>query len=59
MVPPKRSSGTAPPASKHPRLPIRPEEDGETDESEISYRPLTPLPARIQSTQSITVTKIT
>jgi hypothetical protein len=59
MAPIKHSSGTTPPALKPPRLPTRYEEDGETDESEISYRPLTPLPAHTRSSQSTTATQIT
>ncbi|KAH8145413.1 uncharacterized protein LAJ45_10535 [Morchella importuna] len=61
MAPTKRSSGSAPLAPKHPRLPKRPEdhEDLLTDESEISYRTLTPLPARTQSSQSTTAAQIT
>jgi hypothetical protein len=59
MAPTKRSSSTAPPAPKYSRLPTLAEEDGKTDESEISYRPLTPLPARTRSNQSTTAAQIT
>jgi hypothetical protein len=58
MAPTKCSSGTVPPAPKGPRLPTRPEEDGETDGCEISYQPLTPLPVHTQSSQSTTATQI-
>jgi hypothetical protein len=59
MAPTKHSSSTAPPVPKRPWLPTRLEEDGETDECEMSYQPLTPLPARIRTSQSTTVTQIT
>ncbi|RPB06933.1 hypothetical protein P167DRAFT_579833 [Morchella conica CCBAS932] len=60
MAPTKRSSGSAPLAPKRPRLPRRPEEHEDllTDETEISYRTLTPLPARTRSSQSTTAAQI-
>ncbi|KAH8144353.1 uncharacterized protein LAJ45_11675 [Morchella importuna] len=61
MAPTKCSSGSAPLAPKHPRLPKRPEEHEDllTDESEIFYRTLTPLPACTPSSQSTTAAQIT
>ncbi|RPB08093.1 hypothetical protein P167DRAFT_578669, partial [Morchella conica CCBAS932] len=61
MAPTKCSSGSAPLAPKRPRLPKRPEEHEDllTDESEISYRTLTPLPARTRSSQPTTAAQIT
>jgi hypothetical protein len=60
MAPTKRSFGSVPLAPKHPRLPRRPEEHEDllTDESEITYRPLTPLPACTRSSQSTTAAQI-
>ncbi|KAH8144650.1 uncharacterized protein LAJ45_11359 [Morchella importuna] len=61
MAPTKRSSGSAPLALKRPRLSKRPKEheDSLTDESGISYRTLTPLPAPTRSSQSTTAAQIT
>ncbi|KAH0611254.1 uncharacterized protein H6S33_011681 [Morchella sextelata] len=59
MAPTKHFSSTAPHAPKRPRLLRLPEEDGETDKSEMFYRPLTTVPARTQSSQSTIATQIT